>query len=229
MIAGVARQLQTVTARVLVAARVRLDVGDRTAACETPGPLLIVANHASPLDSAVLLAALPSRHRRRSVAATRTDNLGALIRSGRDVLVFPEGGCSTDGVTAGFSTAAADVAIEHGVAVLPVGILGTFAALPGDGTAPVGLPFAHTRPRVGVRFGAVLHAEPDESPTAFTGRIAEAVRSAIAEDRTTWWQSLRHGSDATELPPAGSWRRIWERSQSPRAGGQRSRPRIWRG
>lgn len=231
IIDAVRQAVQTATVRPLLAAQLQLDVGDRTAVEELAGPVIIVSNHASRLDLGVLQAALPARHRRRTgatVGSGRGLDPRLLLKAGRNVVIFPEGCLSTDGVAGGFGTDAAQLAIEQHVPVLPVGIRGTFAAMPQGRTWSFGLPFAHNRPRVSVRFGSVLDAEPDETATSFTSRIDDAVRTAIAEDRTTWWQSLRHGHDAATLPPAGSWRRIWDQSQSPRPGGRPRRPRIWR-
>ncbi|SDT41454.1 lysophospholipid acyltransferase family protein [Microlunatus soli] len=225
----VRRILQAMSGRPLLAARIRLEVGDRSAITEPDRPMVIVANHASGLDSQVLRAALPPRLRRRTTVAAGSQSPDAALAGGRSVLIFPEQERSTDGVMGAFTETAAALAIRHRAPVLPVGIRGTYAVLPSGRTWPPKLPFGHVRPRVSVRFGSVLHADPDETASSFTDRISDAVRTAIAEDRTTWWQSLRHGHDAATLPPAGSWRRIWEQSQSPRPGGQPRRPRIWKG
>ncbi|MBO0812594.1 MAG: hypothetical protein J2P23_11195 [Microlunatus sp.] len=79
-----------------------------------------------------------------------------------------------------------------------------------------------------MRFGSALTVAGGESAAEFTSRINAAVRDLIAEDAGTWWRSIRHPEQAAEAaPPVGSWRRIWEQSQSAEPGGQARRPRIW--
>lgn len=252
------RLLHAAAVRPLLAAELQLDVGDRAEVAELTRPLILVANHASHLDTPVLLDALPARQRRRTGVAVTGDYFfdsgwraaasavafntfaqsvpgsgpsstpADLLRAGWNVLIFPEGIRAGDGMVGDFGTDAAALAIEHGVDVLPVGIRGTYAAMP-RGRAWPGRPFRQHRPRVSVRFGPVLSAAAGEDAAAFTARIQDAVRTLIAEDRTTWWQSRRYGAgDRADEPPAGSWRRIWEQSVTPQAGGRERRPRIWR-
>jgi hypothetical protein len=84
------------------------------------------------------------------------------------------------------------------------------------------------RPRVAVRYGSALEAQPAESAEVFTTRIHRAVADLIDEDATTWWQVRRaSGHEAGETPGA-RWRRIWQQSEAPTAGGRPRRPRIWR-
>ena len=251
----IARRLLQAAIRPLLQAELQLDVGSRAEIAETSGPIVLVANHASQLDIPVLLAALPPAQRRRTGVAVTGDDFGdsdwraatsavvfntsrrsvpgatpgELLDAGWNVLMFPEGSRSADGVIGAFGTEAAELAQAHRAAVLPIGIRGTYAAMPRGQAWPGGRPFAHDRHRVAVRFGPLLRAQPEETAASFTERIAGSVRTAINEDRTTWWQS-RRGSESTTAgqAPVGSWRRIWEQSQSPVPGGLPRRPRIWR-
>ncbi len=153
-------------------------------------PCVIVANHSSHADTAALLAGVPARRapvvaaaadywfgawRRRLFCCwlagafpVRRDGGGsvdlagasALLAAGRDVIVFPEGTRSRDGVLGEFHHGAARLAVAGGVSLVPVGIHGTRDLLP-----------VHGRPgraRVTVRIG-----EP-------TGDLTEA-RAAIAD------------------------------------------------
>jgi hypothetical protein len=157
---------------------------------------------------------------------------GDLLDAGSNVLVFGQGGRSADGYVGEFTPHAAALAIEHGVRVLPVGIRGSYAAMPRGQAWPgnrdrSGL-FGRDRPRVSVRFGPALSPRPEETVEELTGRVAAAVRQLIAEDVTTWWQSQRDPqAGSAEQPPAGSWRRTWEQSQPPQPGGTVRRSRIW--
>jgi 1-acyl-sn-glycerol-3-phosphate acyltransferase len=96
----------------------------------------------------------------------------ARVREGASVVFFPEGTRSRSGVTAEFKRGAALLAIQAGVALLPVAIQGTREVLKPD-TLHV------RRGRVTVHFGAPI-------PTAGmthrdAGRLMELARSRILE------------------------------------------------
>ncbi len=255
------RVVQEYVVRPLLHSRLQLDHGGLEEFGELAGPALIVANHASHLDTPLVLNALPATWRRRTVVVvTATPALESawraaavavafgtvlvtrpgrdpasvatqMLRTGRTVLLFGEGSRSIDGYPGRFSTDAAVTAIRTGVPVVPVGIRGSYAAMPRGRTWPLGgTGWAdRNRSRVSVRFGPALTAGPGESAEQLTDRIAAAVDRLIAEDVTTWWRSQRdpRAGDAHQ-PPPGSWRRIWTQSRSPRPGATVSRPKIWR-
>jgi 1-acyl-sn-glycerol-3-phosphate acyltransferase len=58
---------------------------------------------------------------------------GELIRKGNPVLFFPEGTRTRDGRLQAFKDGAFELAVEHGVPVIPVALHGTRAALPRRG------------------------------------------------------------------------------------------------
>lgn len=258
---AVRRVLQEGAVRPLLHSRLQLDHGGREEFSALGGPVLIVANHASHLDTPLVLDALPAPWRRRTAvvvagtpvlerawrAAAAAVAFGTvlvggpgpqtqraaekLLRADRSVLLFGEGARSADGFPGKFTTDAATTALRTGVAVIPVGIRGSYAAMPRGRSWPLGgTGWAdRNRSRVSVRFGPALTAEPGESAEQLTDRISAAVRRLIAEDVTTWWQSQRDPQAvAGQEPPSGSWRRIWAQSRSPRAGNTVSRPKIWR-
>jgi 1-acyl-sn-glycerol-3-phosphate acyltransferase len=215
------------------------------------GAALIVANHASHLDTAVLLSTLPTKRRRRTAvgvasgyffdSALRTgasaiafntfpiEQDGAvtttpakLLAKGWSVVLFPEGSRSRDGFVGSFQIDAAEIAVNAGVAVVPVGILGTYAAMPRGSNRPV-----PGRPRVSVRYGPSIIPEPDETPGEFATKIFNAVNKLLAEDAATWWKVQQGVADVPE-PPASSWRRIWQQSDPPVKGGKPPAEKIWR-
>lgn len=156
------------------------------------GGCVVVANHSSHADTAALLAALDARHTPAIAAAAdywfaspwrrricrrlaagfpvrRTGGgMGDLLamtgelRSGRAVVLFPEGTRGGDGVPGSFHRGALVLASEAGVPVVPVGITGTDRLLPKHG---------RLRPApVRVRIGAPLHPSvgPDRARAEVT-------------------------------------------------------------
>ena len=214
-------------------------------------PALIVANHASHLDTAVLLSTLPTARRRRTAVAaadyffgtvwraagsaivlntfplerrggSESPLTGQLLADGWSIIVYPEGTRSPDGFPRHFRIGAAWLAVTHSVPVIPVGIRGTYAAMPRGRVWP-----RPGRTRVAVRYGAPIFPRPGETPRELAPRIATAVRQLIAEDATSWW-AVQRGSGVEEAPPPGSWRRIWEQTAAPAEGGKPRRAKIWR-
>jgi 1-acyl-sn-glycerol-3-phosphate acyltransferase len=214
-------------------------------------PVLIVANHASHLDTAVLLSTLPAARRRRTAvgivgdhffdswvrasAAAITFNTfpieqnGALtataaklLGKGWSVAVFPEGTRSSDGFVRPFRIGAAQLALECRVPVIPVGILGAYAAMPRGSYWPV-----PGRPRVSVRYGTPIVPPPNETAPEFAAKIERSVKNLLAEDAASWWKT-KTGAAVVPEPPAASWRRIWQQSDSPVKGDRPPEVQIWR-
>lgn len=227
-------------------------------------PALIVANHASHLDATVLLCALPAAVRERTVVTAAADYFfestwrglstalafgtvpidrsgGApsttpvdLLRDGWNLVIFPEGTRSPDGARARFKLGAAYLAINTGVPVVPVGLRGTFAAMPRGRSWPV-----PGRPEVSVRFGRPLRPGEGDDVRGFTARLTAEVDRLVTEDETSWWASLPRPGQPTP-PPGGSraavpapgrgeparWRKVWAATEPPAP----SRPRSpWAG
>ena len=164
------------------------------------GPALIVANHSSHLDTPLLLCTLPDAWRRKTAVAAAADYFfdtwwratasaivfntfpierrggklsstpGDLLEDGWNVVVFPEGTRSPDGWMERFRMGAAYLAVEHGVPVIPVGIKGSFAAMPRGRGWPI-----PGRPSVAVRYGDPLRPAPGESARDFAPKISAAV------------------------------------------------------
>ncbi|HYI58101.1 MAG TPA: lysophospholipid acyltransferase family protein [Microlunatus sp.] len=149
--------------------------------------------------------------------------LSSVLNSGWNVLVFPEGSRTRDGIIQPFHADVAALAAKLSVPVVPIGIRGAFTALPQGSRWP-----RPGRPRVAVRYGAALEAQPAESAEVYTARIHRAVADLIEEDLTTWWQVRRSADRIVDDVPASRWRRIWQQSEAPTVGGRPRRPRIWR-
>src|SRR3954451_16314619 len=89
-----------------------------------------------------------------------------LLGEGWSLLFFPEGTRSPDGQMSGFKTGAARLSQAEDIAIVPIGIRGSYAAMPRGRAWPVA-----GRPRVSVRYGSPMRALPGESAKKFTTRI----------------------------------------------------------
>ncbi|ONI69578.1 1-acyl-sn-glycerol-3-phosphate acyltransferase [Kribbella sp. ALI-6-A] len=217
------------------------------------GPALIVANHSSHLDTPLVLCTLPDAMRRKTAVAAAADYFfdtwwratasaivfntfpierrggklsstpGDLLADGWNVVVFPEGTRSPDGWMERFRMGAAYLAVEHGVPVIPVGIKGSFAAMPRGRGWPV-----PGRPTVAVRYGDPLRPAEGESPRDFAPRIAAAVSALLDEESSNWYEARRRVAAGTSPsqsgPDAARWRRVWEATTpiQPEAGKRRA-------
>lgn len=218
-----------------------LDILDRI-----DGPVIFAANHASHLDTPLVLLSLPDRWRRRTAVAAAADYFfdtwwralgssilfntfpidrrggtmattpGEVLDDGWSLLIFPEGTRSPDGWTGHFRMGAAFLSHTYGVPVVPIAHRGTFAAMPRGQNWP-----SRGRRQLTIRFGEPLRPHPEESVREYAPRIKDAVAALLDEDRTTWWQSQQRVASGSTPDPSGpqaaSWRRIWEQSQSPDA------------
>ncbi|WP_112240763.1 lysophospholipid acyltransferase family protein [Kribbella monticola] len=219
------------------------------------GPAVIVANHSSHLDTPLVLCTLPDAMRRKTAVAAAADYFfdtwwratasaimfntfpierrggklsqtpGDLLEDGWNVVVFPEGTRSPDGWMERFRMGAAYIAVEHGVPVIPVGIKGSFAAMPRGRGWPV-----PGRPTVAVRYGDPLYPAEGESPRDFAPRISAAVSALLDEEATTWWEARRRVASGTSPsqsgPDAARWRRVWESTTPVKPAS--SKPRAWK-
>jgi 1-acyl-sn-glycerol-3-phosphate acyltransferase len=200
----------------------------------------------------VLLTTLPARRRRKTAVAAAADYFfgtwwkatgsaiafntfpierrggsasttpGELLADGWSILVYPEGTRSVDGYMGRFKLGAAWLAVEHQVPVIPVGLRGTYAAMPRGSAWPV-----RGRQRVSVRYGQPIVPGPEDTPREMAKKVTAAVRGLIAEDETTWWETQRAAGVAAPVPVA-RWRRIWQQTAPPVRGGRPPQRRIWR-
>ena len=191
------------------------------------GPVIVTANHASHLDTAVLLAALPASRRHRTVVAAAADYF--FDRQWKSVLsAFWLGAIPMERLKV--NRRSAEVAaglIEEGwsLVIFPEGgrspdgwgqeFKGGAAYLAKRCGVPVvpvhlrgtravlpksggGLP-ARLRPgRVEIRFGRPLHPREGEDARRFSARLESAVAVLADEAETDWWSArLRASRDET--------------------------------
>ena len=177
------------------------------------GPMILAANHASHLDTALLLSVLPSRLRHHTIVAAAADyffdrhwkaavwsfGLGAipmerskvnrrsadlaagLIDDGWSLIIFPEGGRTSDGWGREFKGGASYLAKRCHVPVVPVHIKGTRAVLAKSSS--------RFRPgSTEIRFGDALSPDDAEDARKFAARIEKAVAVLADEAESDWWQ-----------------------------------------
>ena len=219
------------------------------------GPALIVANHSSHLDTPLVLCTLPDAMRRKTAVAAAADYFfdtwwratasaivfntfpierrggklsatpGDLLADGWNVVVFPEGTRSPDGWMERFRIGAAYLAVEHDVPVVPVGIKGSFAAMPRGRGWPV--PGRPTVPS-----GTATRCTPRTGRAPASSRRASPprCRRLLDEESTTWYEARRRvatgASPSQSGPDAARWRRVWE-STTP-IKGSTSKRRAWK-
>ena len=102
--------------------------------------------------------------------------------------------------------------LEHGIAAVPIAILGAHQAMPKGRFWPKA-----GRPTVTVRYGSPLYPEEGETHQDFSRRMAQSVARLFDEDRSTWWDSLRRAQrDETPSlagPQGPGWLKRWEGSR----------------
>jgi 1-acyl-sn-glycerol-3-phosphate acyltransferase len=219
------------------------------------GPAIVVANHTSHMDTALLLTTLPLERQRTIAVGAAADYFfdawwravgsallfatfpierhgrglsetpAAIIESGWSILMFPEGTRSPDGWTHRFRPGAAALARLHNIPIVPVGLVGSFAAMPRGRNWPV-----PGRPEVHVRYGRPIYPIAEESALAMNTRMVAAISALLDEDETDWYAAARRAAAGQTPPSSGPavapWRRTWASSAHPAAPEQRSA--AWR-
>ncbi|WP_052462319.1 lysophospholipid acyltransferase family protein [Nigerium massiliense] len=95
---------------------------------------------------------------------------GRLLEEGVPLLIYPEGTRSRTGAMAHFKPGVAALSIQHDVQVLPIALVGTYAAMPSTASVPVS-----GRPDVHIVFGRPMKAQPGEMARQFSGRLQRYV------------------------------------------------------
>jgi 1-acyl-sn-glycerol-3-phosphate acyltransferase len=122
---------------------------------------------------ALALGAIAVERRRASRQSLRT--LRGLLAEGWNIIVFPEGGRSPDGRLRSGKRGVAHLAVAAGVPVLPVGLLGTFAAMPAGSPWP-------KKGHIEVHFGSPLmptRSDAADSGAARMRMVTEGIMASI--------------------------------------------------
>ena len=91
---------------------------------------------------------------------------GKLLDDGIPLLIFPEGTRSRTGAMSKFKSGVASLSAQHDLPVVPIALVGAYAAMPNGAKLPVA-----GRPDVHVVFGTPLKTHPGESVPAFNERL----------------------------------------------------------
>ena len=165
--------------------------------------------------SSLVLGAIPVERVR--VNRQSADIAAGLLEDGWSLVIFPEGGRSTDGWGQEFRGGAAYLAKRCAVPVVPIHLRGVRPIFPkGSG---------HLRPgSVEIRFGTPLipldggENTRGEDSRKFAQRVEAAVATLGDEAETDWWGARRrHFAGATpdfRGPEASPWRRSWSLPRS---------------
>ena len=227
----------------LMSSQVRRRVEGLDVLSRIEGPVIFVANHASHLDTPLILLSLPDKWRRRTAVAAAADYFfdtwwravgsamvfntfpidrrggtmattpGDLLDEGWSLVIYPEGTRSKDGWVGRFQLGAAYLATRYGVPVVPIAHRGTFAAMPRGQNWP-----SRGRRQLTLRFGEpIVPGRGRVGPRA--SRRGSARRWGRCSTRSRPRGGRRSSAPRTTPPPTPPAR------TSPRGGGSGSRPR----
>lgn len=208
------------------------------------GPVIFAANHASHVDTLVLLSMLPDRFRHHSVVAAAADYffdrpVKAAVSAGL-LSAIP---VDRKKVNRRSSDLAAELIAEGwSLVIFPEGgrspdgwgqpfhpgSAAYIAVRTGVPVVPIHLEGTRAvlakgssklrRAPTKVTFGYPLRPEPGEETRAFARRIERAVAELADEGRVGWWEARRNaaGGATPSLrgPEASSWRRAWSLAPS---------------
>lgn len=169
---------------------------------------------------ALVLGAVPIERQR--VSRRSADATADLLADGYNLVIFPEGGRTSDGWQQPFRGGAAYLSVRTGCPVVPVHLSGTGRLLPKEGARL-------RRSPTTVTFGTPMAPRPEEDARRFATRIEAAVAALAVEDATDWWDGRRHLAAGTAVaraggPQAAPWRRAWAK---PLPADRRADPERW--
>ncbi|MFM7718935.1 MAG: lysophospholipid acyltransferase family protein [Actinomycetota bacterium] len=121
-----------------------------------------------------------------------------LLRQRWNLVVFPEGSRSKDGWMQRFRHGTARLAIDSGAAIVPIAIVGAYAAMPKGRWWP--LP---GRPPVRIRYGTPFHAQEGERHQDLSLRAQRAVAELLDEEVPAWVAGLPERHRGWSLDPKG--------------------------
>jgi len=162
--------------------------------------------------SALAIGAIPIERQR--ISRRSTDQAAALLDAGWSLLIFPEGGRSSDGWAQAFRGGAAYLALRCNRPIVPVHLGGTRRAWKKGSRVPKPVGRFGSGPGVAITFGSPLYGRSGEDARRLGVRIERAV-AALADERSSdWWTARkRAAANATPSlagPETSDWRRSWE-------------------
>jgi 1-acyl-sn-glycerol-3-phosphate acyltransferase len=142
---------------------------------------------------AVLLNTVPLARNGGGMSNGATDHVDRLIDQRWNLLMFPEGTRSRDGRIGKLRSGAAVLAAEHGIAIIPIHVTGTHAAMPPGLNWPKRLPgrFVSRRHQVVVRFGEPIWPREDEHRTEVMARVREFLTGEPASPQPAELEPVR--------------------------------------
>lgn len=127
-----------------------------------------------------------------------TEVARALLGQGWNLVVFPEGSRSPDGWMKRFRHGASRLAIDARVAIVPIAMIGAYAAMPKGRWWPM-----PGRPPVLIVFGAPIRAEEGERHQDLSLRVQRTLAGMLDAESSAWWGSLPERHRATTSQPMG--------------------------
>ncbi len=175
--------------------------------------------------SALALGAIPIE--RKKVSRNSSDLAIQVLRDGWSLIIFPEGGRSSDGWATDFKPGAAFLSTRTNAPIVPIHIDGTDAILPKGKNVP--------RPgQTTVTFGLPIVPTEDEDPRSMSARIETAVAQLADEHHTDWWTARRNAAKGEtpnlQGPDVSGWRKSWAKTaERPPRNTKRAEPskRAW--
>jgi 1-acyl-sn-glycerol-3-phosphate acyltransferase len=207
------------------------------------GPVVFVANHHSHIDTGMLLSALPTRFRNRTIVAAGADyffdkrwkaTLSALMLNAVPIERKKVSRQSADNLLkllrrdwnlvifpeGGRSPDGWGQEFKPGAAFLAIRRVCPIVPVHIYGTADI-LPKGSSRPRRGpstITFGDPIMTSEHDDPRELTQRLHGAVALLGEEEATDWWTARQRSASATVRALTGpnqtsDWRRQWERTR----------------
>lgn len=202
------------------------------------GPVIIVCNHSSHLDTLLILAALPLHIAHHTAVGAAADYFfDARWRASLTALVFNAFPIERTGGARRQKMLAPQLLDEGwSILIFPEGTrsvdgwmkpfrLGAaqLACAKQVPVVPIAIRGAYGamprgrnwprggRPRIAVHIGGALHPEPSESLRAFNTRMVAAVRTLWAEEELGWWGAMRAAVDGSLPSVTGPEGAPWRR------------------
>lgn len=172
--------------------------------------------------SALFIGAVPIS--RTGISRRTIEQPIKLLKRDWSMVIYPEGGRSTDGWAHDFKAGVAFLSKHSGAPVVPVHVDGTGSVMPKGQNWP-------TRAKVTVNFGHPMEMAEDESNQQFTDRIEAAIALLADENSTDWWTArLRRSQGQTprlQGPDVSPWRRKWATTNRRRSHTPSKRRKRW--